>query len=112
MTMVLSDRYYDDLLVDPVRYRYGAPLWLARFVFKFMPRPDRVIVLTGDPEIIHARKKEVTMDELCRQIDAYQELERSMGGIAVGVDAGQDMASVIRDAENAILDTFERRSRS
>ena len=67
VTLVISDRYYNDLLADPKRYRFGAPLWLARLVFKLMPRPDQVIVLAGDPNVIHARKQEVTMAELVRQ---------------------------------------------
>lgn len=39
------DRYYHDLLVDPVRYRYGGPAWVGRWVGKLIPRCDLWILL-------------------------------------------------------------------
>ncbi len=40
--LVVFDRYYDDLLVDSKRYRYGGPRWLAEFVGHSHPQagPD------------------------------------------------------------------------
>lgn len=70
--IAISDRYFDDLLVDPVRYRYGAPLWLAKLLFRFAPQPDLVFVLHADANVIYARKQEVTFDELERQIERYR----------------------------------------
>ncbi|MGH8950410.1 MAG: dTMP kinase, partial [Acidimicrobiia bacterium] len=40
--IVVFDRYYHDLLVDPVRYRYGSSLGLARLVGRLVPQPDLV----------------------------------------------------------------------
>src|SRR5437660_1236549 len=31
-TVVLFDRYFHDLFVEPLRYRYGGPSWLARLL--------------------------------------------------------------------------------
>jgi len=109
VTTVISDRYYHDLLVDPRRYRFGAPLWMARAAFKLMPRPDLVIVLAGDPEVIHARKQEVTLEELRRQMDGYRALGESLGEQAVIVDAGAALESVISGAMNAVLETLKKR---
>ena len=115
VTMVISDRYYNDLLADPMRYRFGAPMWIARIVFKLMPRPDRVIVLVGDPDVIHARKKEVTMDELVRQTDAYRSLARSLGSKAIIIDAGAELESVVKAAvdvvEGALMARAEKRGK-
>ena len=36
-TLVVFDRYYHDLLVNPLRYRYGGPMWLARWIGKLIP---------------------------------------------------------------------------
>jgi hypothetical protein len=33
-TLLICDRYYHDLLVDPRRYRYGGPAWAAKLVGK------------------------------------------------------------------------------
>ena len=58
---VIFDRFHLDLLADPVRYRYGAPLWLARWVFRLFPQPDAIILLDAPAEVLHARKPETTL---------------------------------------------------
>lgn len=96
--ILLSDRYYDDLLVDPRRYRYGAPLSWARALFRFLPRPDRVILLLGDPDLIHARKMELPLPELRRQMAAYRALARELGPSATIIDATQPLPTVTDQA--------------
>lgn len=102
--LLLSDRYFDDLLVDSRRYRYGAPLSWARALFRFLPRPDRVILLLGDPALIHSRKKETTLAEMQRQIAAYAHLAADLGDRATIVDATQPIDSVIDAAFRAAFD--------
>jgi thymidylate kinase len=63
---VLFDRYHGDLIVDPKRYRYGGPMWLAKLATRFMPQPDLVIFLDADPDILLARKQEVAKSALER----------------------------------------------
>jgi len=95
ISVVICDRYYNDLLVDTRRYRYGGPKWLAKLVFKFMPRPNLVFILVGTPEIIHPRKQEVTLDELRRQIEAYKELAEFIGESAMLVNVDEALDTVI-----------------
>lgn len=105
----ISDRYYNDLLVDPVRYRYGASLWPARWLFKLCPKPDRVIVLTGDAKVIHARKQEVTFEELERQLKAYEKVAADLGKRAVLVDAGEPLELVVKNAMEVVKEGFQNR---
>lgn len=70
-SLIIFDRYYDDLLVDPLRFRYGGSLKIAKFMRSIIPKPDIYFVLTTDPKIIFERKQEVTFDELERQIEVY-----------------------------------------
>lgn len=106
---LFSDRYYQDLRVDPRRYRFGAPLSWARICFRFLPQPDRVLILTGEPEQIHARKQEVTLEELKRQTVAYRALADELGGRAVRLDAGLPLGEVIRLATAAVVETCQAR---
>ncbi len=71
---VILDRGPDDLCCDPRRYRYGGPIWLAQFWARLMPRPEKIIVVTADPESIATRKLEVSKEELARQIMQYKNL--------------------------------------
>jgi thymidylate kinase len=72
--LIVFDRYYHDLLIDPIRYRYGGPMWLAEFLGRFIPPPDLLfLVLDAGDEVILSRKREVPSAELRRQREGYQQ---------------------------------------
>jgi thymidylate kinase len=107
--LVLFDRYYHDLLVDPTRHRYGGPLWLARLAGRVFPQPDLVILLDAPPEVLHARKQEVSLGETARQREAYLELVEKLPNGHV-VDASKPVHEVVADAERIILDHVAART--
>ncbi len=109
--MVLSDRFYLDLLADPRRYRYGASLGLAKFAFRFLPKPDRVIVLHTDAETILARKEEVSKSELKRQLGSYREIVENDKEGAVLVDCGGEPDKVSEEVLEHVLAEVKKRSR-
>jgi thymidylate kinase len=71
-TLIVFDRYFDDILADSKRYRYGGSLKFVSYVNRFIPKPDITFVLNAEPSIIHARKKEVTIIELTEQLNRYK----------------------------------------
>ncbi len=109
-TLVVFDRYYHDLLVDPRRYRYGGPMWFARWVVKLIPKPDFFILLDAPAEVIQARKQEVPFAETAHQREAYLELVRGMKNEVVVVDASQPLEKVIEEVCEKILDFMSQRT--
>jgi len=99
--LLICDRYYHDLLVDPRRYRFGAPLWTARLIGRLMPQPSLWILLNAPAEVLQVRKQEVTPEETARQCKAYLDFIRTRGKHVV-VDSSQPLEKVIADAEHAI----------
>ena len=73
-SLIIFDRYYDDLLVDFRRYRYGGSLKIAKWVSNLIPKPDLCFILTAESDIIYQRKQEVSLEELKRQIMGYRTL--------------------------------------
>jgi hypothetical protein len=71
----LEERGWMDHGVDNRRYRIhptaGA---LVLRLWRFVPTPDKCILLTGDPATIAARKTELTTDEVRRQLDVWADL--------------------------------------
>lgn len=106
---VLFDRYYHDLLVDPARYRYGGPLWLARAASPLLLRPHLVIVLDAPVEVLRARKQEIAPEELSRQREAYLEVAHGLPNGHV-VDAARPLDEVLADVEKLILDRMAGRT--
>jgi thymidylate kinase len=101
-TFVLFDRYYHDLLVDPKRYRYGGPVWVARLVGRLLPKPDLWILLDAPPEVLQERKQEVPYAETARQREAYLELISRMPNGHI-IDASGLLHDVVRDVNGVIL---------
>lgn len=100
-TVLICDRYYHDLLVDPKRYRFGAPYWTAELVGKLMPRPKLWILLDAPPSVLQKRKQEVSPEETARQCNAYRAFIRRQTKHAI-IDASQPLDKVIVDVEQAI----------
>jgi thymidylate kinase len=100
-TLLICDRYYHDLLVDPVRFRFGAPMWTARLIGSLMPRPKLWILLNAPADVLQARKQEVAPEETARQVGAYLTFVRSQPKHVI-VDASQPLDKVIADAQHAI----------
>ncbi len=101
--VVLFDRYHADLLVDPRRYRYGGPMWLARLASRLMPQPDVVVFLDAEPEVLLARKQEVSKEALERSREKYLELCAIHPRFRV-VDASRPLEDVIEEVVGLMVD--------
>ena len=106
--LVLFDRYYDDLLLDPKRYRYGGPMAAARGLRRFIPRPDLFLVLDVPVETLLARKQEVPKEEAERQVKAYRAFARSTPN-AFLLDGAASPEEVLRQARDVLLDYLTQR---
>jgi thymidylate kinase len=107
-TLVLFDRYYHDLAIDPRRYRYGGPIWLARLIGKCMPSPDLVILLDAPTKIMQARKQEVPFAETERLRKLYLKFisETKNGYI---VDGSLPLNMVVEQVNRIVLDKLSQR---
>jgi len=71
--IVLVDRYaYDILRVNNPTVQRP---WFRRLTVAIVPRPHLTFLLEGDPEVVAARKRELTVEETIRQQAAYRSLE-------------------------------------
>lgn len=70
--VILYDRHAQDYCLDPQRYRIPDEYKFTSFFSNFAPKADLYVVLTGNPSIINARKREVTLLETEKQTKAYE----------------------------------------
>ena len=106
--LVIFDRYYHDILVDPIRYRYAGPTWIAKLVGRFIPRPDLYMFLDAPADIIQKRKTEVSREETERQTAEYRRLALSVGPSVV-IDASAPIDDVTSAAVDTLLDRLAER---
>ncbi len=100
--LVFFDRYYYDYFVDLHRYRMSLPAWLPRLLLPSIPSPDIVIVLSVAPEIMMARKQELSFDELTRQFHAYRVIAKYLPGCHV-IDASRPLSDVCSNVAEIVL---------
>lgn len=67
--LIIGERWYYDVIAYPVRYGFSLPDWLLRCGGYLVPKPDLTILLEADPQAIHDRKPELTVEEISLQID-------------------------------------------
>jgi len=97
----IFDRYFYDYLFDPERSRIALPKWIIRFFVRFIPRPDLIICLGTDARKIHARKPELTLGEMERQLSVLREF-CGASSRAVWIDTGKSIEESVADVLSAI----------
>jgi len=98
---VVIERGWWDLAVDPRRYRLQEHAGLLWRVGRFLPSPDLLVVLEADPDVLLARKEEISRAELVRQMRAWRELLPAKQR-RVYIDAGRPPEVVLRDTATAL----------
>lgn len=100
--LVVYDRYYYDYLVDLQRYQYNLPNWAPRIFRHIIPTPDIVFILDGTPEVLYARKKELTLDELNYQVNAYRKVANMVKNSQL-INVDNNIETVTADVTSAII---------
>jgi thymidylate kinase len=106
--LVLADRYAYDL------FRVNNPVarhpWFRRLMLLVIAEPHVTFFLEGDPEVIAARKGELTIEETTRQQRAYRELAPLIGSFHP-IDLTTRDDDALRQVAAVILDAYARRNR-
>lgn len=101
-TLVLCDRTFDDLVVDPKRYRLQGSVLLTSVLRRALPAPDLILVLVGPAGAVHARKPELSIEEIERQQDVLRKLAATNQRMRL-VDAGKMPDLVADDSAKTVL---------
>lgn len=100
--LVVFDRSFEDIFIDPKRYRLAGAETLARILSRLLPKPELTIILDADPTIVHARKPELSLKELSRQREALRELARRIPRCKV-VSASHSPEQVARAVQDEMI---------
>ena len=110
--LVIFDRYFQDMMVDPLRYRYSGPMWLVRFLSRLVPPSDPIfLILDADDEVILSRKNEVGVAEIERQRASYQQLARILDRATL-VKTNQPLGQTVAEASTFVIEHLAWRFRS
>jgi hypothetical protein len=78
-TLVLFNRYFQDILAEPLRFRYGGPYWVLKLISHIIPSPDLVfIVVKAEEESFMSVEEKLTPAESKKQSELYLRLTSSL----------------------------------
>jgi thymidylate kinase len=72
--LIVGDRWMYGYLVQPDALKFYGPAVLARAVLHLLPCPDLVVNLSAPPQVIRARKQELGLSEIERELLAWSAL--------------------------------------
>ena len=108
-TFVIFDRYYDDILIDPARYRNGTPQLVVKLFRFFIPQPQLWIVLDAPTTVIQARKAEVSYEETERQRRTYIMYAENKAHCLL-VDTNRDIKDISKDICKFVCERLHERA--
>ncbi len=97
-TFIVGERYFADILVHPVRYGFSLPKWVLRAGAFLVPKPDIIILLSGDAQRIHDRKPELPVPLIASQILQYK-MEIPQWGEHFIADTNKSAKNVVNQIE-------------
>ncbi|MGH9890402.1 MAG: hypothetical protein ACREA0_00140 [bacterium] len=107
--LVVLERGWWDIAVDPRRYRMRVPQAVVGALGRLLPRPDVILVLEAQPAVLLERKHELPEAELARQGQAWHEVVPRRAR-PVYLDASRPPEEVVRTARDTIFDLAEARA--
>jgi peptidoglycan/xylan/chitin deacetylase (PgdA/CDA1 family)/thymidylate kinase len=110
-TLVVFDRYYHDMLVDPARYRLPRGFFLHRLLAGLVPKPDLWLVLHAPPEVLVARKGEISLEMARVLTQNYASLAPRLRAATL-IDTGRGLEETLASAVAAPMDFLAARKQS
>lgn len=98
-SLILFDRYFYDYKVDPLRCRVRRGTQMVHWLSPWVPKPDKVVVISAQLERVRARKQELSVEESAFQIAAYETLGLTEPGFVLVHNNG-----TVEEAVNDVLD--------
>ena len=102
----IFDRYSYDFIVDPLRTKLNLPKWVRRFFVALTPKPEVIFVLNAQPEVIYARKQELTLREITRQVGEYQKITKKNPQRFVTINATKTPNQMAEEAVKILLNKY------
>lgn len=102
----IFDRYCYDFIVDPRRTKLNLPESVRKFFVRLIPQPRIVFCLNARPEVVYARKQELSLEEIKRQSELYKKVAESDKNRFVMIDAEQTPEKMANQAVEVILNKY------
>ena len=106
--LVFYNRYFIDVLADPLRYRIKGNRILIKAFHYILPKPDLWIILDLPTDVLFKRKQELTYEMSEKLRLEYLALQKMLPNSIV-IDNGKELESTVNQAASFMLDYMNRK---
>jgi len=106
--LILFDRYFYDYLIQ--KQFINCPRWLLYTIGKIIPKPDAIIYLKNNPETIHNRKQELTIEEIERQSKICQNIANSFQNSIV-IETSGSPEKVVEKIQKIVINRMKEKQK-
>lgn len=99
--LIIFDRYFYDFVAFNTNSRFSFQLF--KMISKIIHRPNIVFVLQSSPEKIRQRKKELSLEEIKKQLEAFQNFKTLNLLPTVVINNEEDLDGVLEKITEEIL---------
>ena len=99
--MIVFDRYFYDFIATKTHRRI--PFWIFSIIAKTIPRPDIIFVIKAGPEIIYQRKKDLTLEEIKRQLQAFSDPRIAKISTVISINGEKALELILEKVEEEIV---------
>jgi thymidylate kinase len=72
--LVVGDRWAYGYVGQPTALGFAGPAWLSRAAVRLVPKPDLVVLLDAPPDVVMARKGDLSVGDIQRETIAWATL--------------------------------------
>ncbi|MGB4812486.1 MAG: hypothetical protein WBP13_08425 [Methylophilaceae bacterium] len=108
-TLIIFDRYFHDMVVDPKRYRLPAKFGLTKLFSVLIPEPDLWIILEASPASLVARKNEIDIKTAKTLSIGYREVLKNKSNVML-INTEIGIEETLAAANSYILEHLKDRT--
>lgn len=102
-TLIVAERPWWDLGIDPLRYRLDVPPGFVKSLGRYLKQPDLVLNLEAPATTLVTRKAEITEEATEEQLVSWRAVAPQLGRTR-SLDASGGIEKTITDAQDAVRD--------
>jgi thymidylate kinase len=103
--LIVGDRWIYGYIGQPVALGYGGPRWLAGAAINLVPRPDLVVRLKADRNVVASRKRDLSAEEIAAEEDRWD----GLNGPVLVLDASRSPTQLAEDLMQELRRTIVSR---
>lgn len=106
--LVFYDRYFIDVLADPLRYRIKGNKYYIKAIHHLLPKPDLWIILDLPSEVLLKRKQELTFEMSEKLRGEYLKLQFELPNCIV-LDNSAELKKTVSNALSFIISFMQQK---